>query len=187
MKTLELSIKGMVCTRCMKVLQDGMESNGVNVLDISLGKILVEYDSSRFPNDHLDNVVRDNGFEIIRDKPTLIAEQTRRLVKDYVYNSESRINLSDYLCQKLKKNYDQISKIYSEVFGRTLERYYLIMKIERTKELIENGELNFSEIAYHIGYHHPSALSRQFKKETGMTLSDYQQLDKWDRIPLDRI
>lgn len=177
----------MVCSRCMKVLQDEMESNGVNVLEIRLGKVLVEYDPVRFHQDHIDHIVTDNDFEIIRDKPTLLAERTRQLVSDYVQSSELRVNLSDYLCQELKKNYDQISKNFSEVYGRTLERYYLILKIERAKELIEDGELNFSEIAYHIGYQHPSALSRQFKKETGMTLSDYQQLEKRDRIPLDKI
>ncbi len=187
MNTLEFNIKGMVCSRCMKVLQDEMESKGVKVLNIRLGRVLVEYDPGCYSKDHIDHIVIENGFEIIRDKPTLLGERTRRLVSDYVYHSEPRVNLSDYLCHKLKKNYDQISKNFSEVFGRTLERYYLILKIERAKELIEDGELNFSEIAYHIGYQHPSALSRQFKKETGMTLSVYQQLEKRERIPLDRI
>jgi AraC-like DNA-binding protein len=53
--------------------------------------------------------------------------------------------------------------------------------------LIENGELSFSETAYAMGYQNLSALSRQFKRETGMTLKEYKNLDKGMRIPIDKI
>lgn len=187
MNTLELHIKGMVCSRCIKVLQSELEEIGVTVQDICLGRILVQYSPRDINKQHIGKIVRDNGFEIIRDPSTLLAEKTRRLVAGYIRHTDRKVNLSGYLEQKLNRNYDQISKNFSDVYGRTLERYYLILKIERAKELIENGEHNFSEIAWHIGYQHPSALSRQFKKETGMTLRDYQQLEKRERIPLDKI
>jgi len=187
MNTLELHIKGMVCSRCIKVLQDELEANDVDVVDIRLGRILVKYLPGDLSSESINRIIRDNGFEIIRDGSTLLAENTRRLIFDYIRDPDLKVNLSGYLCRKLGRSYDQISKNFSEVFGRTLERYYLILKIERAKELIENGDHNFSEIAYRIGYQHPSALSRQFKKETGMTLREYQHLEKRDRIPLDKI
>lgn len=187
MNTLELYIKGMVCSRCIRVLQNMLEENGVTVKDIRLGRILVQYPPGNINKHRIIKIVRENGFDIIRDPSTLLADKTRRLVSDYIQHPDRKVNLSGFLYQKLNKNYDQISKNFSDVYGRTLERYSLILKIERAKELIENGEHNFSEIAWQIGYQHPSALSRQFKKETGMTLRDYQQLEKRERIPLDKI
>src|SRR5690625_721465 len=187
MNTFELNIKGMVCSRCIKVLQDELEANGVDVVDIRLGRILIQYLPDDINKNQIDKIVRDNGFDVIRDPSTLLAEKTRRLVSEFVRNPDRKNNLSGFLFRKLNRNYDQISKNFSEVYGRTLERYYLILKIERAKELIENGDHNFSEIAYRIGYQHPSAFSRQFKKETGMTLREYQHLEKRDRIPLDKI
>ncbi len=187
MNTKELYIKGMVCSRCIKVLQNKLEENGVTVQDICLGRIVIQYASGDINKHQIYKIIRDNEFDVIRDPSTLLAEKTRRQVTEFVRNPDRKINLSRFLYRKLNRNYDQISKNFSDVYGRTLERYYLILKIERAKELIENGDHNFSEIAWQIGYQHPSALSRQFKKETGMTLREYQQLEKRDRIPLDRI
>ncbi|MAR66785.1 MAG: hypothetical protein CL833_05985, partial [Crocinitomicaceae bacterium] len=95
--------------------------------------------------------------------------------------------LSDYLINKLNTNYDSLSRTFSKTFGKTIERYSILLKMERTKELIENGELSFSEIAYAMGYQNPSALSRQFKTETGMTMKEYKKLGVSRRIPIDKI
>jgi len=47
--------------------------------------------------------------------------------------------------------------------------------------------MNFSEIAYHLQYSSVSHLSRQFKQVTGMTLSDYKNLEDNPRKRIDRI
>lgn len=187
MKTIEYNIKGMVCSRCLKVLHEELEALGATVLEIRLGRILLEYTPGEITRQQFEAVFRENEFDIIRDIPTLLAEETKRLIHEYVWKSDHGVNLSDFLSERLKRNYNSISKNFSNIYGRTIERYNLILKVERAKELVEIGELNLSEIAYGLGYQYPSALSRQFKKETGMTLSDYQQLEKRDRIPLDKI
>jgi|SRR5680860_399016 len=187
MEKIEFNIKGMVCSRCLKVLHDELEDLGATVLQIQLGRILLQYTPEEINTQQFESVFKENDFEIIRDLPTLLAEKTKRLVHEYVWRSDHEVNLSDFLSTRLKRNYDGISKNFSTVFGRTIERYSLILKVERAKELIEIGELNLSEIAYSLGYQNPSALSRQFKKETGMTLNRYRQLEKRERIPLDKI
>lgn len=187
MKKIEYNIKGMVCSRCLKVLHEELEALGATVLEIQLGRILLEYTPEGINTQQFESVFRENDFEIIRDITTLLAEKTKRLVHEYVCKSDHEINLSDFLSARLNRSYDGISKNFSTIYGRTIERYCLILKVERAKELIETGELNLSEIAYSLGYQNPSALSRQFKKETGMTLNMYRQLEKRDRIPLDKI
>lgn len=187
MKIIEYNIKGMVCSRCLKVLNDELEALGATVLEIQLGRIVLQYTPEEINTQQFESVFRENEFEIIRDIPTLLAEETKRLIHEYVWRSDHGVNLSDFLSARLKRNYDGISKNFSNIYGRTIERYNLILKVERAKELIEIGEINISEIAYSLGYQNPSALSRQFKKETGMTLNMYRQLEKRERIPLDKI
>ena len=80
----------------------------------------------------------------------------------------------------------QICKNFSNIFKQTIERYALLLKIERTKELIEMGKLNFTQIAYLLGYSNLSGLSRQFKNETGCTMKMYKE-KMGVRTPLDKI
>ena len=80
-----------------------------------------------------------------------------------------------------------MSRIFSKTFGKSIERYSILLKIERAKELIENDKLSFSEISYELGYQNPSGLSRLFKKESGMTLKEYKSLGESRRVPIDRI
>ena len=176
MKIERFQIKGMVCSRCLKVLNNELRASGAEVLDIKLGEVEIKYDPSKINHIVLKKIINDNDFEIIWNDDSILAEQIKRWVINYVWNSDFEENLSSYLVVKLNK-----------VFGKTIERYYLKLKIERTKECIENKELSFGEIAFTLGYQNLSALSKQFKKETGMTMKDYKDLDIKNRIPIDKI
>ena len=187
MKIERFQIKGMVCSRCLKVLNNELRASGAEVLDIKLGEVEIKYDPSKINHIVLKKIINDNDFEIIWNDDSILAEQIKRWVINYVWNSDFEENLSSYLVVKLNKKKPVLSKTFSKVFGKTIERYYLKLKIERTKECIENKELSFGEIAFTLGYQNLSALSKQFKKETGMTMKDYKDLDIKNRIPIDKI
>ena len=51
--------------------------------------------------------------------------------------------------------------------------YFCSMKISAAKELIRSNEMNFTQIADYLGYTSIHYFSRQFKKLTGMTPSEY--------------
>ena len=67
----------------------------------------------------------------------------------------------------------------------TIEKYFIKLKIEKAKELIQAKELNFTEISQHLDYSNMNYLSRQFKNETGLNMSAYKDLNKNFRISLD--
>lgn len=52
-------------------------------------------------------------------------------------------------------------------------QYFTIRKIEYGKQLMRNSQMNFTEIADTLGYTSVHYFSRQFKKITGMTPSEY--------------
>lgn len=185
--TDELNIKGMICTRCLKVLNTELKSSGSEVIAIQLGKITIRYNPKRITNIMIRNIIHDNGFEIITDQNSIQAEEIKRLIINYIWDSNLELNLSNFLIGKTSKNYDQLSKTFSRFFGKTIERYSMQLKIERTKEYIQGGDLNFSEIAYALGYQNTSSLSRQFKMETGITMKEFKKQHLIQRIPIDKI
>ena len=185
--TEEFKIKGMICSRCLKVLNSELKATGAEILEIKLGKIIIRFNPEKISYSLIEKIIQENEFEILWDKQYVLAEQTKRWIITYLWNTEQQENLSNYLTKRSAKSYDVLSKNFSKTYGKTIERYCILLKIERVKELIENEELNFTEITYLMGYQNLSALSRQFKRETGMTLKEYKNLGISQRIPIDKL
>lgn len=51
--------------------------------------------------------------------------------------------------------------------------YFNLMKVERSKEIMRDGNMNFTEIAHFLSYSSLQYFSRQFKKTTGMSPLEY--------------
>lgn len=75
---------------------------------------------------------------------------------------------TEYLC--LSGNYfsDLIKKMTGESAGRLIRQFI----IRQIKNELASG-LTVAEAAYKLGFEYPPHLSRMFKKETGMTPTDY--------------
>lgn len=91
------------------------------------------------------------------------------------------------LSEKLSMPYPALSKLFSSTEGITLEKYIVKQKIEKVKELITYKELTLSEIAYQLNYSSVAHLSNQFKKETGITPTEFKNNEKQNRQMLDSI
>ena len=83
--------------------------------------------------------------------------------------------MSDYLSANLHQDYNTLSHLFSEVEGKTIEKYFICQKIEKVKELIIYDELSLSEIAYRLNYSSVAYLSNQFKKVTGFSPTYFKQ------------
>ena len=99
-----------------------------------------------------------------------------------------KVKLSEYLSNRLFHDYTHLSNLFSTVEGVTIEQYYINQNIEKTRELLVYDELTLTEIADRLGYSSVAHLSRQFKKVTGMTPSQFKQLrDGRQRQSLDKV
>lgn len=67
----------------------------------------------------------------------------------------------------------QLKKLFYEKGNTGVIEYFNTMKIGAAKQLIRNQQLNFTQIANHLGYTSVHYFSRQFKHLTGMTPSEY--------------
>jgi YesN/AraC family two-component response regulator len=97
------------------------------------------------------------------------------------------MNLSDLLAKELGHDYSYLSNLFSSVEGVTIEKYLILQKIEKVKELLVYNELSLNEISYQLGYSSVQHLSNQFKKITGLTPSHFKKIGKDRRSPLDKV
>lgn len=67
----------------------------------------------------------------------------------------------------------QLQKIFKEQCNMGIIEYFSLMKVNAAKELMRTNQMNFTQISEHLGYTSIHYFSRQFKKVTGMTPSEY--------------
>ncbi len=174
----------MVCNCCKLFLKEKLESIGIRVLEINLGKARVSYDEESVNRQDIEKLLGDYGFSLLEDKEERLVSEIKIAVIELIHhlnNVNSIVRKSDYLVEKLGFSYPYLSKIFSEHEDFTLEKYIIQQKIERIKHLLDEDEYSLSEIAYMMDYSSVQYLSNQFKKITGMTVSTYksgQELDK---------
>ena len=115
----------------------------------------------------------------------LIIEKIKSIIFDMVHQTDEtiKIKFSHYLSEKLNRDYTYLSNLFSEQQGTTIEQFIISHKVERIKELILNDNLTITEIAWKMNYSSVSHLSNQFKKVTGLTTSQFKQLNYKRRSP----
>ena len=165
------------------VVKAELEKMGLHYGDIELGEVDVREDIPSEQLTELNIALKKSGLELMDDKKSILVEKIKTLIIEMVHYSDEQIkvNLSDYLSQKLNYNYTYLANIFSEVKGTTIEQFYLSHKIEKVKELLVYGELNLTEIAWKLHYSSVAHLSNHFKKKTGLTPTQFKNLKLKDR------
>jgi AraC-like DNA-binding protein len=178
----------MVCDRCIKVLKNEIEAQEIELTEIELGRIQLNVENDR-EIDQLKQIIESNGFELIDAAEDKMTEQVKIHLIKILEKLPIDLNekLSTHLAEQMHQDYSKISKVFSITEGVTIEKYYIKLKIEKVKELIQTQENNFTEISQLLDYSHINHLSRQFKTETGLSLSQYKTEHKNFRNPLDQI
>jgi AraC-like DNA-binding protein len=98
-----------------------------------------------------------------------------------------KMKFSVFISEKLKYDYTYLSNLFTEVHGTSIAQFIIAHKVERVKELIIYDEMNITEIAYLMNYSSVAHLSNQFKKETGLTPSQFKKLKQKYRVPIEEV
>lgn len=180
----------MVCDRCEMVIETALSALGLQVDNVQLGKAEVTRTADKPTLHEIEKELERFNFGLIKDSDSILSEKVKTALIKWVDSGALEtddVSLSEYLSKKLAKSYASISRVFSSKEEITIEKYFIRLKIEKAKELVQYGKLSFSEIAYQLGYKNLQHLSRQFKEITGMSMSEYQKLQSPDRISLDKI
>ena len=185
-----LRIRNMVSNCCVILLRERLEDAGITVHSIKLGKAEITYRLDQHNQETISGILSGIGLELIESREEVLVEQVKQAVIELIHqmnNVDSVVRKSDYMVEKLGYSYPYLSKLFHDHEPVTLERYIILQKIERIKQLIDNDEFTLSEIAFMMDYSSVQYLSGQFHKITGMTVSDYKASDRSSKKPLDNI
>ncbi len=187
-KRITLAVKNMVCPRCIRVVREELLKAGVEVFDVRLGEIEIA-PPQESELESLGTILKENGFELIHDRRTQISEKIKNIIITQIHYTDEHVktNLSKILEDELHLEYHYLSTVFSQQQGMTIEKYFILQKIELVKELLEYNQLSISEIAFKSGYSSVAHLSNQFKKITGLSATQYRKLSVNGRKTLDEI
>ena len=176
----------MVSMRCKMAVKAELDKLGLHYTRVELGEVEIMENTSEEQLTQLKIGLIQSGLELMDDQKSILIEKIKNTIIEMVHYNEElpKLNLSEYLSEKLKHDYTYLANLFSEVTGVTIEHFIIAHKIERVKELMLYDELNLTEISYKLNYSSVAHLSSQFKKVTGLTPSFFKQLRN-KRLSLD--
>ena len=99
--------------------------------------------------------------------------------------SEAKVYMSQHFCDPnimlqdvagaVNMSNSRFSTVFSQQSGQTFTEYLIYLRLNKAKELLRNTDMKSSAIAHETGYNDAHYFSYIFKKNTGMTPSEYRQ------------
>jgi len=171
------------------VVKEELKKLGLHFIIVDMGVADIMEDITEGQREQIRTALLKSGLELMDDKKAVLIEKIKNVIVEMVhYNDElPKTNFSDYISEKLNYDYTYLANLFSEVQGTTIEKFIILHKIERVKELIIYDELSLTEIAWNMHYSSVAHLSNQFKKMTGLTPSHFKKLKNKRRKAIEDI
>lgn len=181
-------IKNMVCLRCIKAVEGMLTELNAQIADVRLGEALLTRPLSSNATGQFRAQLAQAGFELLDDNRSQQIIKIKSIIIDHIhYLEDEKFSFPKVLASELNKEYSQLSKLFSETEGITIEHFVILQKIEKVKEFLAYKQMNLNEISYKLGYSSVAHLSAQFKKVTGLTPSQFKAQGSHLRKSLDLV
>ncbi len=179
----------MVCPRCIMAVRQILDRLQIPFETVELGKAMLSQPLSKEMENQLKTELEAIGFEWIYNKQKQAVDEIRTAIIQLIENEDllGKYTLSAYLSDRFHKEYSALSKLFSEETGGTIEKYFILQKVERIKEWLSYGILSLSEMADRLNYSSSAHLSTQFKQVVGLTPTQYRQQQANGRKSLDAV
>lgn len=100
-----------------------------------------------------------------------LVKAVKVFIEEKIYENP---RLSD-ICRALGYSKSYLSKLFREQTGESIASFAIKNKIKKAKQLIREGNMNFSEISDKLAFDNPQYFSRVFKREAGVTPSEFMR------------
>jgi YesN/AraC family two-component response regulator len=181
---MKIFIKNMVCIRCKMLVREELKKLGIPFTSVEIGEVELTGPITQEQRDKFSAALSAAGLELINDKKNILVEKVKNVIVELVHESDEqpKVNYSQYISKKLDHDYTYLANLFSKEQGTTIEKFIIIHKIERVKQLLMYNEMNLTEIAYKLNYSSVAHLSNQFKKVTRLTPSYFKQIKNKRRL-----
>jgi AraC-like DNA-binding protein len=104
-------------------------------------------------------------------------QQFEKLLKDY-FSSDTLIETGlpnvTWFASRLNLSPNYLTDLLQKFTGKTTLEHIHLELIDRARSLLWSTDASISEIAYKLGFEHPSHFTRLFKTKTGKSPSEYR-------------
>jgi len=168
----------MFSERCKTVVREELKKLGLHFKLMDLGEVDVMEDLTPAEREQLAAGLVLSGLELMEDKRGNLLEKVKATIIELVYSDDNleRYTFTSFLTERIGGDYMRMSEVFSEMQGISIQHYFIGLKAERVKELIMDGDLNLTEIAFKMQYSSVGHLSNQFKKVTGHSPSHFKTI-----------
>lgn len=177
-KRLKFPLQGMIGHSCIQLIQLYFRSiEGIELEKVELGKVSLHYNPGACKPRDIENHFAHLGFTVIKNKHDLLFEQLLTVAINFINDGnylDCKYKNSDYLSQKLAVPYGKLSKVFSARTGITIERFLIVLKLEKVKQELLEDKYTLCEIAERLNYSSVHYLSNQFKKYTGISPREFK-------------
>ena len=141
-------------------------------------------------NDYLTTIMNTDDYESMKNWFVAKIEMATQNINSK--HDECSNNIVDIAKEYIKANYSKalnlddvsyyvnispyyFSKIFKEGTGENFIEYLTNIRIEKAKELLNSTDYSMKEICIMVGYSDPNYFSRSFKKNVGVTPTEYKE------------
>jgi two-component system response regulator YesN len=128
--------------------------------------------------EHLRKWFLDKVLEACRNVITKREEQASGVIakaKTYIEENYSKDISLDDVSRIVDISSYYFSKLFKEETGENFIEYLTNIRIEKAKKLLQNREISIKNICADTGYSDPNYFSRIFKKQVGVTPTEYRE------------
>ncbi len=107
---------------------------------------------------------------LAEEKPLISA------LKDYISTRSEETIKVDEICRAFGYSKSFLSRLFREHTGSSLAAFAIAQKMERAKELLRDDRFNITQISAKLSFENPQYFARVFKRECGMTPTEWKRL-----------
>ena len=102
------------------------------------------------------------------------AQRVARKISDYIDENYYRNISGEDVAKAVFLNFDYANRVFVKVTGKSIIKYRNSVRLQHAKALIQATAKPMREIAAEVGFENAHYFSRIFKKEEGITPSEYR-------------
>ena len=161
----------------MAILKEQFRKLDIAFKLLESGEIEVPDDTSEKKLYKLAGILRNYSIEILEDEKSQLVQKIRNILIELVHDNKPQLmTISYYLSEKMNLSYGYLSYLFALHTHYSIEKYIILLRIERAKEMIIEGRLTLKQISATLNYSSVQHFSRQFKKTTSVTISSFKRI-----------
>ncbi|MDD7885431.1 AraC family transcriptional regulator [Flavivirga sp. 57AJ16] len=127
--------------------------------------------------EYLDNLNTPEKQKILRQSTIESIEKAVKIIKNEIANIDSITVLS----KRVGLNQNTLQQGFRHLYKSSVKEFIKNYRLEKAKELLENSDLNVTEITYKIGISSRSYFSKIFKNRFGITPKAYLDKSRYNK------